>query len=105
MAPVTERSGNPCGVHGRLQCPKCLRHTFVEWASESIRHAFWARAYDAQQRAKGSPHQAATRALAFKWIRILSRCWQTNTPDDDSTSLKALARRGSPLIRHVANVS
>jgi transposase len=105
IAPVTERSGNTCWVHWRLQCPKFLRQTFVEWAGESIRHSSWARAYYAQQRAKGSTHQAATRALAFKWIRILYRCWQTKTPYDESTYLNALVRRGSPLIRHVANVS
>lgn len=105
IAPVTERSGNTCWVHWRLQCPKFLRQTFVEWASESIRHSFWARAYYVQQRAKGSTHQAATRALAFKWIRILYRCWQTNTPYDESTYLNALVRRGSPLIHNLANVS
>jgi transposase len=105
IAPVTERSGNTCRVHWRLQGPKFLRQTFVEWAGESVRHSFWARAYYAQQRAKGSTHQAATRALAFKWIRILYRCWQTKTPYDESTSLNALARRGSPLIRQLANVS
>jgi hypothetical protein len=105
IAPVTERSGNLGWVHWRLQCPKFLRQTFVEWASESIRHSFWARAYYAQQRAKGSTHQAASRALAFKWIRLLYRCWQTKPPDDESTYLNALVRRGSPLIRHVANVS
>jgi len=32
IAPVTERSGNKSWVHWRLQCPTCLRHTFVEWA-------------------------------------------------------------------------
>jgi hypothetical protein len=105
MAPVTERRGNTCRVHGRLPCATFLRHTFVAWASASIRHAFWARASYAQQRAKGSTHQTATRALAFTWIRILYRGWHTNTPYDESTSLNALARRGSPLIRHLATVS
>jgi hypothetical protein len=38
------------------------------------------------------------RALAFKWIRILYRCWQTRTPYDESTYLNALKRRGSPLL-------
>ena len=94
-----------CWVHWRLQCPKFLRQTFVEWTSESTRHSFWARAYYAQQRAKGSTHQAATRALAFTWIRILSRCWQTSTPYNESLYLNALVRRGSPLIRYLANVS
>jgi transposase len=29
IAPVTERSGNKCWVHWRLQCPTFLRQTFV----------------------------------------------------------------------------
>jgi transposase len=62
IAPVTERSGNTSWGHWRLQCPKFLRQTFVEWAGESIRFSFWARVYDEQQRAKGSAHQAAVRA-------------------------------------------
>ena len=43
-------------------------------------------------------HQAALRALAFKWLRILYRCWQTRTPYDESTYLNALKKRGSPLL-------
>jgi transposase len=65
IAPVTERSGNKAWVHWRLQCPTFLRQTFVEGAADAIRHSFWARAYDQQQRNKGSSHQAAVRALAF----------------------------------------
>jgi transposase len=84
IAPVTERSGKKSWVHWRLQCPKFLRQTFVEWAAESTRHSFWAQVYYQQQRDKGKAHQAAVRALAFKWIRILYRCWQERTPSDDS---------------------
>jgi transposase len=40
IAPVTERSGTKAWVHWRLQCPKCLRPTFVAWVAESIRHSF-----------------------------------------------------------------
>lgn len=40
----------------------------------------------------------AVRALAFKWIRILCRCWQTHTPYNEAVYLNALNRRGSPLI-------
>src|SRR4029434_2163663 len=76
IAPVTERSGKKSWGHWRLQCPTFLRQTFVAWAAESIRHAFWAQVYYQQQRDKGKAHQAAVRALAFKWIRILYRCWQ-----------------------------
>ena len=98
VAPVTERSGNKCWVHWRLRCPKFVRQTFVEWAAHSIPYCYWAEAYYRQQRAKGSSHQAALRALAFKWIRIVYRCWQTRTHYDEATYLSALKRRGSPLI-------
>jgi transposase len=105
IAPVTERSGNKSWVHWRLQCPTFLRQTFVEWAAESIRHSFWARAYYQQQRNKGTSHQAAVRALAFTWIRILFRCWQNRTPYDESVYLNALERRGSPLIHNLVRAS
>ena len=100
IAPVTKRSGNACWVHWRYQCPKFLRQTFVEWSGASIQKSFWARAYYEQQRQKGKSHNVAVRGLAFKWIRILFRCWQTRTPYDEATYLNALQRRGSPLIRN-----
>jgi transposase len=105
IAPVTERSGKKSWVHWRLQGPTFLRQTFVEWAAESIRHSFWAQVYYQQQRDKGKAHQAAVRALAFKWIRILYRCWQERRPYDESTYLQALHRRGSSLIQNLAKAS
>src|SRR5919198_1588275 len=102
IAPVTERSGKTAWVHWRLQCPKFLRQTFVEWAAESIRHSFWAQVYYQQQRNKGKAHQAAVRALAFKWIRILYRCWQDRTPYDESVYLQALHQRGSSRMHNFA---
>src|SRR6266567_8170057 len=102
VAPVTERSGKKAWVYWRLQCPKFRRQTFVEWAAESIRHSFWAQVYSQQQRDKGNTHQAAVRALAFKWIRILYRCWQDRTPYDESVYLQARHRRGSSLIHNLA---
>src|SRR5262249_11274285 len=101
IAPVTERSGKKSWVHCRLQSPKSLRQAFVEWPAESIRHSFWARFYYQQQRDKGKAHQAAVRSLAFKWIRILFRCWQDRTPYDEATYLHALNRRGSSLIHNL----
>ncbi len=103
IAPVTERSGKKSWVHWRLQCPKFLRQTFVEWAAESTRHSFWAQVYYQQQRDKGKAHQAAVRALAFKWIRILYRCWQERTLYDESVYLQALKRRNAPLLHNLAH--
>ena len=102
---MTARSGKKSWVHWRLQCPTFLRHTFVEWAAASIRHAFWAQVYYQPQRDKGKAHQAAVRALAFKWIRMLLRCWQERTPYDESVSLHALHSRGSSLIHTLAQES
>ena len=101
VAPVTERSGQKKWVHWRWQCPTFVRQTFVEWAAQTITQSFWAGAYYRQQRDKGSSHQAALRALAFKWIRIVYRCWQTRTPYDESRYLNALKRRGSPLLKQL----
>ena len=97
-APVTERSGNQCWVHWRLKCPKFLRQTFVQWAALSIPPLLLDRCLLRRQRERGSSHQAALRALAFKWTRILYRCWQQRTPYDETTYLNSLKRRGSPLM-------
>jgi hypothetical protein len=35
----------------------------------------------------------AVRALAFKWIRIIYRCWQTGTPYDEVKYLEGLRRK------------
>ena len=36
-------------------------------------------------------------ALAFKWIRIVFRCWKDRVSYDEDKYLAALAKRGSPL--------
>lgn len=100
VAPVLERSGKQEWVHWRRSCPTFLRQTFVEWAGLSIRYSFWAQAYYDQQKAKGKHHQTIIRALAFKWIRIAYRCWQTRTPYDEAKYLTALKKRNSPLLAY-----
>jgi transposase len=102
VAPVVERSGNKCWVHWRIACPTFTRQTFVEWAGSTIPRSFWAGAYYQQQRDKGCSHRVAVRALAFKWIRIIYRCWKTRTPYDESVYLKALKSRGSLLLANCA---
>jgi transposase len=98
IAPVVVRSGRRQTTHFRWAAPKFLRQSFHEFAAFSTRKSVWARAYYEQQRAKGKTHHQAVRALAFKWIRILFRCWQDGTPYDEGRYLQALARRGSPLV-------
>jgi hypothetical protein len=43
-------------------------------------------------------------APSFKWMRILCRRWQTNTPYNESTYLNAPALRASPLIRYLDRI-
>jgi transposase len=102
IAPVMERSGNKSWVHWRYSCSKFVRQTFVEWAAQTIPRSFWAKAFYESCRARGARHQAALRALAFKWIRILHRCWVDRVPYDESRYLMALQKRGAPLLKHAA---
>jgi transposase len=90
IAPVVASSGQQRWVHWRWACPKFLRQTFHEWALHSIAYSQWAREYYEQQRAKGKRRNTAIRSLAFKWIRILFRCWKERKPYDEAVYRRAL---------------
>ena len=98
IAPVTKQSGGKCHIHRRYLCPKFHRQSFHEYAKESILWSRWAAAYYLQQRTRGSHHHTAVRALAFKWQRIIFRCWQSRTPYVEKTYEAALRKGKSPLI-------
>lgn len=102
IAPVVERSGNKSWTHWRFIGPTFLRQTFIEWVRETIPHSFWAKAFYDSRRAKGVPHQVILRALAFKWIRIIWRCWHDHQPYDEARYLLALQKRHSPIIANAA---
>jgi len=95
IAPVREASGRREWVHARWACPKFLKQTFQEWAQHSIARCAWARAHYDAQRARGKGHQAAIRSIAFKWIRILVRCWHDHKPYDEVRYTQSLTRRSS----------
>lgn len=97
IAPVTEKSGTGIWIHWRMACSKFLRQTFQEFAGCSILQSDWARAYYDQLKKRGRSHHAALRALAFKWIRIMFRCWKTRTPYDETVYRNSLKLRRSPL--------
>ena len=104
IAPVTETSGKQRWVHWRWACPKFLRQTFHEWAWLSVRKSQWARAFYDRQRAKGQAHHAAVRALAFKWLRILFRCWKNRCPYNEAQYAQALQQRAKQPIAATASV-
>lgn len=98
IAAVTEQSGKSRWVHRRFACPAFLRQTFIGWAGQTVTRSGWAGAYYKQQVAKGARRYPALRARAYKWMRIISRCWTDRSAYDEMTYLKALQRPGSPLI-------
>ena len=94
-------------MHWRWACPKFLRQTFHEWAWLSTRKSGWAKNFYDQQREENKSHHAAIRALSFKWIRILFRCWKDSVPYDETRYALALQKRvkGKPVEIRVKNVA
>jgi transposase len=97
IAPVTERSGKSKWVHRRWACPKFVLQTFHEFANQARKFSPWSKLYYQQQRTRGNDHHAAVRALAYKWIRIMFRCWKDRRIYDDAIYRKSLVERGSAL--------
>ena len=105
IAPVTVKSGKSRHVHRRWACNKYLRQTFHEHALHSLLKSAWAKAYYDMMCARGANHHGAIRALAFKWIRIMQRCWQTRTRYDEAKYFQTLRERNSPILAFTATSS
>lgn len=97
IAPITIESGRTKVVHARWACPKFDRQTFHEFARLSLPKCQWAQNYVTYYTQKGKRYHVIIRGLAFKWIRILFRCWQTRTPYDNNLYMATLKKRGSPF--------
>jgi transposase len=93
IAPVTERSGKKEWIHRRFACSSFIKQSFHEFAGQSIIQCDWARAFYDSKRAKGKGHHSALRALAYKWIRIIFRCWKDQIPYDDQRYMDSLKRK------------
>jgi transposase len=96
LAPVREKSGARVWVHWRWSAPAFLRQTFVQWAGQTVKYSAWAGADYRAMEAKGKGRHTILRALAFKWIRVLWKCWQERGPYDETYYLAQLRRRKSP---------
>ena len=92
---MTKSSGKTRVVYFRQACPKFDRQTFHEFARLSVAKCQWARNYVDYYTAKGKKFHTIIRALAFKWIRILFRCWKNRTPYDETKYMDNLKKRGS----------
>ena len=97
IAPLTRQSGNQKVVTSRWACTKFVRQTFHEYAGLSINQSQWAKAFYKSQLAKGKKPQAAKRALAYKWMRIIFRCSKERVCYDEARYLQRLIDTNSPL--------
>jgi transposase len=100
IAPVREQSQGRTWVHWRWGAPKFMRQSFVEWAGQTVPRCAWAKEFYLRQKAAGKGHHAILRALAFKWIRILWRCWMDRVPYDEARYLASRAKHGYHLPSH-----
>ncbi len=98
IAPLTTQSGKQRFVSSRWACSKFMKQTFHEFAGLTITKSQWAGAYYKMLRAKGKSSQMARRALAYKWQRIIYRCWQDRVPYDEARYIERLKATNSPLI-------
>lgn len=104
VAPVTEKSGARQWVHWRWNAPVFERQTLVEWAGQTVRWCPWAKAYYEQQRQKQTGHWAILRSLAFKWLRILWRCWKRSECYDQEKYFGNWSAVALPLPFKLANM-
>lgn len=105
IAPIETVSNGRGGIYMRIFCPKFKRQTFHEYAGCSIQFSSWAKAYYEQQKRRGASSQKAKRALAFKWTRIIYRCWQDRTPYNENKYIESLKKRRSPLIHIIEELA
>jgi transposase len=101
IAPITRSSGKTRVVQLRWACSKFLRQTFHEFARCSTKFSAWAQAYLALRRDAGTDYQVILRGLAYKWQRILFRCWKNHEPYDEARYLESLRAKGSQLLRYL----
>ncbi len=102
IAPLTTQSGKQRYVSSRWACSKFIRQTFHEYAGLSIGKCRWAKLFYENQMKKGKSSSTAKRALAYKWIRIIYRLWQTGDAYDDAKYEARLIACGSPLAQQPA---
>lgn len=101
IAPVRSASGNSSKIMRRIWRPLFLHQTFIEHANCSIIKSKWARAYYAVLRDQGKKHWAIIRKIAYKWIRIISKCYENNELYDEQKHIETLKRRGAWVAEYL----
>jgi transposase len=99
IAPTTVKSGQSKRQFFRLSAPKFLHQTFWQFARCSLVSCLWAQTVVTHlMKEKGLSSNAAIRALAFKWIRILWRLWKNRQCYQEDIYLDSLRRKKSRYL-------
>ena len=105
VAPVKKESGQTKVVHFRHARPVFVHQSIVEFTKCSLGSCEWAKLLYDHKRSQGKTTWEAIRAVAFKWLRILWRCWQERKAYDETRYLQGLKKRGvtlyAPLYEHL----
>lgn len=105
IAPVIIRSGKKSIIHRRVKCSKFLLQTFHEFAGHSIAYSSWARAYYEEAKKRGVRHNMIIRSLAFKWLRIIYRCWKDRTIYNEEMYINNLQKKGVGYSLEIPSIS
>ena len=97
-APVSYQSGQINKALFRRACNKHLRAAVHLWANLSRKQCPWADAYYQQKRQQGKSHNTALRCLGQRWLKILWKMWQTQTPYNETRHLKNQLKHGSWVL-------
>jgi transposase len=106
VAPITRQTGGkhgPKSVQRRHRRPRFIHQTLIEWAGCSILFSPWAKAYYELKREQHptASHWSILRRLAYKWVRVLFRCWIENIPYDEAKYQEELILHGSPIAKRL----
>jgi transposase len=105
VAPVIQSSGKSRKVHRRWSANRFLLQSILEWCHQTIRYCPWSKAFYEQEKRRGIGHWTILRALAFKWIRILWKCWRTRTNYDGELYLRRLELRESSIAKRAREIA
>lgn len=97
VAPVKRQSGKQRTVHFRWARPLFFHQSVVEFAKCSLPQCEWANLLYESLVARGKSRWMALRVVAFKWLRILWRCWKDQVAYSEDRYVRSLQKRGLKL--------
>ena len=82
----------------RKACNRFFRYILSQWVNHTRRSCEWARIYYDRKRQKGKGHNAALRALANRWLKILWTMWKRGTVYDPDLHMRNQVKHGSWIM-------